>query len=93
MPIDWDAVLEKHEQAERETLEQLREAKREQREAYLADAERIVREQPEAVEVALKLLRSRPEHTEKIKAAAEVADLEKLKTWARIAHYPTSKFE
>lgn len=93
MPIDWDAVLEKREQEEREMLEQMRDAKRERRAAYLADAERIVREQPEAVEIALKLLRSRPDHAEKIKAAAEVADLEKLKQWERTAHFAYMKFE
>jgi hypothetical protein len=80
MPIDWEAELERVEQEARSAAEQRRQAERRRREAYLADRERIEREQPEAIELALGLLRRQPEHRhERIKQAAEVADLEKLK--------------
>jgi len=80
MSIDWEAQLERVEQEARSAAEQQRQAEHSRREAYLADRERIERERPEAIEIALRLLQKQPEHRhERIKQAAEVADLERLK--------------
>lgn len=92
MPIDWDTETERAKQAERARHEQAEELRRQRRDAYLADTERITRDQPEAIEIALRLMRQRPDCEEQVKAAAEVADLEKLKQWASDVRFPGSVF-
>lgn len=84
MPIDWDAATAEAEQREQGLREQAGAIRRARREAYLNDRERIEREQPEAVEIAVRMLRSTPEryHSE-IRDAAEVADLETLRIFQR----------
>lgn len=93
MTIDWDAENERIERPHRAALEAAREARRQRRAAYLADTERIARERPEAIEIALRLLKRRPDGEAKIKAAAEVADLEQLREWERTAHFAVQRFE
>lgn len=82
MPIDWDAAKAQAEQRDQEIRDQAAALARAQREAYLADRERIAREQPEAIDIALRLLKCKDESLhQKIKDAAEQADLVTLRQW------------
>lgn len=84
MPIDWNAAAAEAEQREEELREQAEAARQARRKAYLTDRERIEREQSEAVEIAVRMLRWAPEKFHSgIKDAAEVADLATLRKLER----------
>jgi hypothetical protein len=88
MPIDWNAAVAQAEQHEREQQKQRDEQARLWREQYLADRERIEREQPKAIELALRLLKTAPaERQQEIKDAAEVADLTTLRNLEASARF------
>lgn len=106
MPIDWDAERtaakerEAHAaataaQAAADHQRQKAEREAERRAGYLADAERIQRHRPMAIEAALYLMDTEPAETHQaIKEAAEAADLETLdrlvnERYQRYSHFNT----